>query len=383
MNNDTLFNASLEAVHTDKCVEKYQRFKNDFRRVCLTTLDNTQEWVKAELPLVTEYIDVTAVKDELKQSKISKRRKYLLSALLFEKNLRNSIEQDNAVDAAVMALQMVNQIWQAKVELHGLQPMQASTHTPSDTSIDSIDDTREKILATLIEKGEKRQQESQIESKIRSKIMAKAHGSKEPPVINTQVKKPATKIQKKPDLWDQKTNNASQGKNTKPSKKKKNGMLSKVKTKLPLKRKAKNKQAPKKPAVESTASPEDSLLDDPNRSSIMVNPGFQERLSDSMIQSRRSYADNPEDSGVTIRKVQEKKVHEKKKPGMQTVVMKLASSAGRKPKSEMSVPEQCQDAINILTQQFPGYDMVAIRHMAAEKVGVSPQYIENLNILPD
>ncbi len=382
MNNDTLFNASLEAVNTDKSVEKYQRFKKDFRRVCLTTLDNTQEWVKAELPLVTEYIDVTAVRDELKQSKISKRRKCLLSALLFEKNLRNSIEQDNAVDAAVMALHMVNQIWQAKVELHGLQPMQPSKHVPSDTGIESVDETREKILATLIEKGEKRQQESQIESKIRSKIMQKAQTRKEPPVVNTQVNKPSLQSRNKMDLWDDEIEKAAQGSNARSSKKKKNGMLSKVKTKLPLKRK-KTKQTAKSTAVENIDSPNDSLLDDPNRSSILVNPGFQERLSDSMMQSRRSFEDNPEDSGLTIRKVQENQRQEKKQPGIQTVVMKLASSAGKKPRGEMTIPEQCEDAINILTQQFPGYDRVAIRHMAAEKVGVSPQYIENLNILPD
>ena len=75
--------------------------------------------------------------------------------------------------------------------------------------------------------------------------------------------------------------------------------------------------------------------------------------------------------------------HERQEPGSNTIIMKLASSTGKRSGAKLSIPEQCQDAINMLTEQFPGYDMVAIRNMAAAKVGVSPQYIENLNILPE
>ena len=80
-NNDDLFSASLESIDSSKRVDKYQRFKNDFQRECTATLDNAQEWIKAELPIVTDYIDAAAVKEELKLSKTSVRRKHLLSAL--------------------------------------------------------------------------------------------------------------------------------------------------------------------------------------------------------------------------------------------------------------------------------------------------------------
>jgi len=385
MNDNDTFSTSLHDIHTDKRVEKFQRFKGDFQRECLLALDNTQEWVKAELPMVTEYVDVTAVKDELKQTKISNRRKHLLSALLFEKNLRNSIDQDNASDAAVMALHMVNQIWQAKAELHGLEPIEITSHAPSNPAIQPVNETSEKILATLIEKGEKRKRESQIESQVRSKIMAKTQSAKKQSATDSQIINHTANQKLRNDIWDKDKLKASKDIPSSAYKKKRNGVLSKVKTKLPLKRKTKPKYKQNADNVvdEISASANDSLLDDPNRSSILVNPGFQERMSDSMVQARRGYGENPDESGITVRKVREKKQPEKKQPGMQTVVMKLASSAGRKPRGEMSIPEQCQDAINILSNQFPGYDKVAIRHMAAEKVGVSPQYIENLNILPE
>ncbi|MDH3609500.1 MAG: hypothetical protein OEQ24_09705, partial [Gammaproteobacteria bacterium] len=120
--NHDLFSASLESLETSKRVEKFKRFKTDFQRECNATLDNAQEWIKAELPIVTDYIDAPAIKDELKQPKTSKRRKHLLSALLFEKSLRESIENNNASCAAIMAMHMFNHMWQAKVELHGSLP---------------------------------------------------------------------------------------------------------------------------------------------------------------------------------------------------------------------------------------------------------------------
>ena len=122
-NNHDLFSASLESIETGKRVDKFQRFKRDFQRDCTATLDNAQEWIKAELPLVTDYIDTTAIKDELKQSKTSSRRKHLLSALLFEKSTRDSIVNNNAPAAAIMAMHMFNHMWQAKVELNGALPI--------------------------------------------------------------------------------------------------------------------------------------------------------------------------------------------------------------------------------------------------------------------
>ena len=198
MDSNDLFSASLEAINTDKRVEKYQRFKKDFQRECFITLDNAQEWIKAELPMVTEYIDAVAIKDELKQGNASSRRKFLLSALLFEKNLRLSIEHDNAAQAAMMALHMVNQIWLAKVELHGLQPIKATKSKSIDSAIESFDDTREKILTTLIKKGEKLKQDSQIQSKIEPQAKPKAKVEPKQVVKKPEASKKPTPVMQAP-----------------------------------------------------------------------------------------------------------------------------------------------------------------------------------------
>lgn len=395
-NNNDLFSASLESVDSSKRVDKYQRFKNDFQRECTATLDNAQEWVKAELPMVTDYIDAAAVKDELKQSKTSARRKHLLSALLFEKILRESIEHNQTSKAAIMAIHMCNHMWQAKVELHGSLPTAVSLETstnssPKNSAIETHNDSRAKILTTLIEKSEKLKQNSQLQSQIKSKIQAKAKNSSIPK--QTQAKPTDNKpvyTNKKADLWQQEAENAKQKKRSAlakngSTKKKSGGVFSKVKTKLPLKRRNKsiNNQIDESINQAIEKSPEDSLLDNPNRSAIMVSPGFSESIDDSLIRARPKLPSNPNESGVTVHKVLKEQDHEKQAPGSNTIIMKLASSTGKRRGAKLTVPEQCQQAINILTQQFPGYDMVAIRHMAAEKVGVSPQYIENLNILPE
>ena len=56
--DNDLFSASLEAIETSKRVENFQRFFTDFQRECEITLDNAQEWIKAELPIVTNHIDL-------------------------------------------------------------------------------------------------------------------------------------------------------------------------------------------------------------------------------------------------------------------------------------------------------------------------------------
>ena len=387
-NNDDLFSASLESIDSGKRVDKYQRFKNDFQRECNATLDNAQEWIKAELPMVTDYIDAAAVKDELKLSKTSNRRKHLLSALLFEKSLRESIEHNQTSKAAIMAIHMCNHMWQAKVELHGSLPTavslgDSSSSAPNSSAIESHNDSRARILTTLIEKSEKLQQDSQLQSPIKPKIQA----NKTSPT--TAAKKPVV-TNRKADLWAQeagiaKQKNISSAAENGKAKKKSGGVFAKVKTKLPLKRrkKAVSNQTDENNNQAMEKSPEDSLLDNPNRSSIMVNPGFSDSIDDSLIQARPKFSDNPNESGVTVHKILKEREHEKQAPGSNTIIMKLASSTGKRPGASLSIPEQCQQAVNILTQQFPGFDTVAIRNMAAQKVGVSPQYIENLNILPE
>ena len=49
--------------------------------------------------------------------------------------------------------------------------------------------------------------------------------------------------------------------------------------------------------------PDDSLLDDPNRSAIMVNPGFSDSIDDSLIQERKQFPRDPNESGVTVHKI--------------------------------------------------------------------------------
>jgi phage gp16-like protein len=397
--NDTkhshdLFSASLETIVTNKRVEKFQRFKNDFQRECTATLDNAQEWIKAELPIVTDYVDAAAVKDELRQSKTSGRRKHLLSALLFEKSLRDAINNNNASTAAIMAMHMFNHMWQAKVELNGTLP--AITNNTNITSAESpvadetYNDTREKILTSLIEKGEKLIQDSQIQPQKSKQKISKHDNKPSPPILhNNEAKKKSFVAKKKSDLWKQEHEKAKHQKKfglaqNKKSQKKSKGMLSKVATKFPLrKNKAKTPEIKSDKNKLPEKSIDDSLLEDPNRSAIMVNPGFSDSIDDSLIQERSKMMGKPNESGVTVHKMIKERNHDRQEPGSNTIIMKLASGSAKRSGANLSVPEKCQQAINILTEQFPGYDMVAIRHMAAEKVGVSPQYIENLNILPE
>ncbi len=398
-NNHDLFSASLESLETSKRVEKFRRFKTDFQRECNATLDNAQEWIKAELPIVTDYIDAPAIKDELKQPKTSKRRKHLLSALLFEKSLRESIENNNAGCAAIMAMHMFNHMWQAKVELYGSLPTAVTSSNitlASQSAIETYNDTREKILTTLIEKGEKLKKDSQIQPQENPKVQniepKNLTPAKPKPITKTPiVSKPSFSPQTNADLWVQESEKAKQQKRfanvpTKKTKKKSNGVFSKVKTKLPLTRRSKAKADQELADQEnkiSESKPDDSLLDNPNRSAIMVSPGFSDSIDDSLIQERKNFHKDPNESGVIVHKLIKGREHARQEPGSNTIIMKLASSSGKRPDGKLSVPEQCQQAINILTEQFPGYDMVAIRYMAAEKVGVSPQYIENLNIRPE
>jgi len=305
----------------------------------------------------------------------------------------------------MMAIHMFNHMWQAKVELHGSVPVAQSnsssaSNTANDSALKTYNDTREKILTTLIEKGEKLKQDSQLQSAIKPRGVPNPKTATPKPTG----KKPGLKSNKQSNLRNQnserkiKQKHVSVAKSSKP-KKKSNGMLAKVKTKIPLKRK--NKFTPKhnidEAKINSPRTAEDSLLDDPNHSAIIVSPGFVDNIDNSIIKAHADLAKdpqesglrvhkvlkNPNESGVTVHKTIKERDHEKQEPGSNTIIMKLASSTGKRPKGKLTIPEQCQDAINLLTQQFPGYDMVAIRHMAAEKVGVSPQYIENLNILPD
>ena len=387
--NDDLFSASLESITTSKRVDKFQRFKADFQRECTATLNNAQEWIKAELPIVTDYIDPALIKDELKQSKTSDRRKYLLSALLFEKCLKESIDNNNATKAAVMAMHMVNHMWLAKVELHGLPAMDSNTNKIQHSAIDTHGGAGNKILTSIIEKAEKLKRESQIQKGSEPSTSELKKSAKKP-------NKAGTPDNKKIDTWTEEkefknTKKKNSGSSTKRSqiknktRKKAESVFSKVKTKLPLKKisdRLSNKEPEKQTNANESVNDED-LYDDPNRSSIMVNTGFSDSIDDSIIKAREEIFKDPNDTGVKMHKILKVREHQRQEPGSNTIIMKLASGSGKKPGAKLSIPEQCQIAINQLTDQFPGYDMVAIRNMAAEKVGVSPQYIENLNILPE
>jgi len=115
----------------------------------------------------------------------------------------------------------------------------------------------------------------------------------------------------------------------------------------------------------------------------MVANGIIEDMEETTSQYNPRSEHDKNSSGITVRKVLKDRAHETHEPGSNTIVMKLASGVKRKSTENLSIPEQCQEAVNIFCQQFPGYDMVAIRNLAAQKVGVSIQYIDNLNILPE
>ena len=387
--NNDLFSASLESISTSKRVDKFQRFKTDFQRECTATLNNAQEWIKAELPIVTDYIDPALIKDELKQSKTSDRRKYLLSAILFEKSLKESIDNNDATKAAVMAMHMVNHMWLAKVELHGLQPLDSTANKIQHSAVDTHSGAGNKILTSIIEKAEKLKKESQIQKSSESSTSElnnsanklKKAGQKDDKKIKAQADKNEIRKTKKKKTASVSKKNQIKNK----TKKKAESVLSKVKTKLPLK-KISDRLSNKEPAKQVNANKsinDEDLYDDPNQSSIMVSTGFSDSIDDSIIKAREEIFKDPNDTGVKMHKILKDREHKRQEPGSNTIIMKLASSSGKKPGAKLSLPEQCQIAINQLTDQFPGYDMVAIRNMAAEKVGVSPQYIENLNILPE
>ena len=408
MNSDNdLFRASLESIQTGKRAKKFQKFIDEFSRECNVTLDNALEWIKAELPLVSNHIDLGPIKEELKSSRVSTRRRHLLSALVFEQATRNAANNNNPATATLMAMHMLNHIWKAKLEVFKSQTSQAGVEgsqslddlppVEKSTPEQKFDLRREKILTALIEKGELQ--------KHNSMIMKKAPATKKPKKQikpNTTRKKETAK--KKPikqvnrDLWKEtkssvtKSNRLAMSKQKKKPNNKNKGVLSKVKSRIPMKIGAKpksiNDQHKKLPPA-SERNPEDSLLDNPNNSAIMVNPGFSQSIEDSLIQARPSFPNDPNESGIMVRKVAKKRERETHDPGSNTIIMKLASSAGKEsePKNKtgihLSIPERCQRAVNKLCKEFPNYDMVAIRNLAAKKVGVSAQYIQNLNILPE
>ena len=392
-----LLSASLESINSGKRVEKFQRFFSKFQRECEVSLSNAQEWIKAELPIVSGSIDLTMLKEELKSSKTSERRKHLLSALIFEHATREATQKHNAATAAMMAMHMLNHIWYAKYELY--EPQAASTQTSQTTikekkkkkapKLSKEDLKKEQILTSLIERGEKRISDSQIQKQNESSIQpnpmqitSKTTSSQK----NNSIKKVEQELWKEAKFVDNKDNISITQMSRRKTKKKGRGMLSKVREKLPLKMGAKTNKIPKlKNQISSSPeqNPEDCLLDDPNNSAIMVSQGLAESIDDSLIQERPDFSDDPNASGITVRKVLKRREHETQDPGSNTIVMKLASKSGKKNNTNLSIPEKCQQAVNELCHQFPGYDIVAIRNMAAQKVGVSLQYIENLNILPE
>lgn len=390
------FSASLEAIQTSERVEKFQRFFTDFQRECKVTLDNAQEWIKAELPIVANYIDVAPLKNELKSNKTTTRRKHLLSALIFEQAARNAVHRHQAATAAMMTMQMINHIWQAKLALYKTQPDSIqSTQTAWYIAAQKLGKSKTKqeaelkrktILSSLIKRGGLLKTESQIQQQNASAIQAS-------PKQNTSPQKTNIFIHDQKDLWTEAAEKerpkkpASAGK-AKKSKRKTLSMLSRVRTKIPIVRKTRNKRKETPLETEQTQnsreeSPEDGLLNNPNNSEIIVNPGFIKDIDDSLIQPRSSFSNNPNESGITVRWVLKKREHASHEPGDNTIIMKLASGAGGGKQDNKPIPVQCQDAVNDYCQQYPDYDIVAIRNLAAKKIGVSSQYIENLNISPE
>ncbi len=396
--NNDLFSASLEAIDSSKRVAKFQRFINDFQRESEITLNNAQEWIKAELPIVESDINLTSLKEELRSTKIKARRKHLLSALIFEQATRNAIHKYQASTAGLMAIHMLNHIWQAKLEMQPTTAQKANVATAKPKQKSKAEQEhdlkRKKILTDLIKKGEQQNKDSLIQKQTSSTI-------EKIPVLkkssHVTVKDDAA-IKQKNDLWDKTkhtkdNNNLKSAKKSKPTKKQKkkrnHGVLSRMRNKFPHKLKPKiatkksNNVDDSQTSLPTNSDLNDSLLDNPNKSSIVVRPGILDSSDKLQFQDHPQLSGNTNDSGVTVRKVLKKREHDTHAPGSNTIIMKLASSSHQKNSTELSIPEQCQLAVNEFCAQYPGYDIVAIRNMAADKIGVSMQYIENLNILPE
>ena len=185
MDSDTsLFSASLEAIDTSKRAEKFQRFFTEFQRECDVTLNNAQEWIKAELPLVANYIELAPLREELKSSKTSTRRKHLLSALIFEQVSRDAVRNHQTATACLMAIHMLHHIWQAKLEMGGVQAATspAKTKLPVKTKEEQEHDLkREQILTSLIKKGEQKIRDSQIQQQNKTSIQKTKPAKQEAP----------------------------------------------------------------------------------------------------------------------------------------------------------------------------------------------------------
>ena len=63
------------------------------------------------------------------------------------------------------------------------------------------------------------------------------------------------------------------------------------------------------------------------------------------------------------------------------VIKKLAEDAG--PESSNDISEECYRVACALAEEYPEYTLTAIRVMTAEKLGVTRQFLENLDIRPD
>ncbi len=395
-----LLSASLESIDSTKRVGKYQKFITDFRRECEVSLDNAQEWIKAELPIVTKHIDLAQLKDELKAKKTTGRRKHLLSALIYEQAARNAVQTNQASLAAIAAMHMMHQVWQAKIEVYEAQ---TGSFKIQDTNLAEAKPVEEEpknkeILTSLIAKSEKRIRDSQI---IQTKSAPKK--SKPKPAENKSNHKKATEKKETPakqkintsssnskDLWaetKESTKRTPIASKKKKQTKKTKSVLSKVRSKIAFKNgqeKNPNQTGMRDKQEVNDAIENDSLLDNPNNSAIIVNTGFAEDLEKLHEPEKSHMAQDPNDTGITVQKISKNLEHKSHSPGSNTIIMKLSSGGSSRKKNEnLSIPEQCQEAVNLFCKQFPGYDIVAIRNLAAEKVGVSPQYIENLNIIPE
>ena len=122
---------------------------------------------------MANYIEIAPLKEELKSNKTSVRRKHLLSALIFEQAARDAVRNHQAATAGLMAIHMLNHVWQAKLEMNAVQvpskqapraAMAAQTKQSNKTKAEQDHDLkREQILTSLIKKGEQKIRDSQIQ----------------------------------------------------------------------------------------------------------------------------------------------------------------------------------------------------------------------------
>ena len=92
--------------------------------------------------------------------------------------------------------------------------------------------------------------------------------------------------------------------------------------------------------------------------------------------ARKAAAEEPAKSKAAVKQSKRKEA-----PVTENVVIKKLT-AETEPEDDKPLAARCHDVANSLADEYPQYTLTAIRVMTAEKLGVTRQYVENLDIKP-